>query len=313
MAGVYKIYHDGSHYVGIKQGGVKITPFPRKEKTKTELHFECAKLYKAALAMNVKSKKGLARFLSDNLSSLYGGADFYLYASEFVERELHKLRARIKRFRRKAFLNPWNYFVTFTYDSALLDEDSFFKRLPVCLSHLHSRRSWNYMGVWERGEQGGRLHFHALSYVPPGEMVGALYPERYYDKKTHQMRTAWRNTFFDLHFGRTDFAELNEQDLRLGPVLHYLLKYLQKSGDRIVYSRGVPTEVTLPLFDDDILLEFVDYVDKVIVSDECLLLFPSVTYVDKLPFNPYFDDYMELPPLKLASPMGEPSVEQLPF
>ena len=127
------------------------------------------------------------------------------------------------------------------------------------------------MGVWERGELGGRLHFHALAYVPPTQMVGALYPERYYDKKTHQMRTAWRNTFFDLHFGRADFSAVSDWDIKLGPVLGYLLKYLQKSGERIVYSRGIPTELLVPIVSEDIALEYRDYVDKVILSDDCLL------------------------------------------
>ena len=28
------------------------------------------------------------------------------------------------------------------------------------------------MGAWERGELGRRLHFHALTYIPKGEMPG---------------------------------------------------------------------------------------------------------------------------------------------
>ena len=37
------------------------------------------------------------------------------YIADKIERKLHNLYARKKRFRRKANLNRWNYFVTFTY------------------------------------------------------------------------------------------------------------------------------------------------------------------------------------------------------
>lgn len=276
---LYKVYHDGSHYVGIEQGR-KLERLPRSNLGETEIHTQCSELYKLALSMDIKSKRRLSGFLVDNLASIYDTAFLSEYVPPFIDRQFQNYNARVKRFRRKAFLHQWNYLCTFTYDSALLSEEAFEKRLLVCLQHLASRRSWKYMGVWERGELGGRLHFHAITYVPPDQMIGALYPERYYDKKTHRMRDAWRNTFFDLKFGRADFSALSENDVRCGPALSYLVKYLQKTGGRIIYSRGIPTELLLNIEECEIALKFEDYVPKVIISEDALWLSPDVLPLD---------------------------------
>ena len=273
---VYRVYHDGSHYVGIKQGNDALQRSPRRRAPETELHVFCSNLYKVAQSIDVKSKKGLFSFLFNNLVGEYDAATLEAYIPVFLDQEKHKYYEKVKRFRRKAFLNDWNYLITFTYDSNILDEVAFAKKLPECLSHLHSRRGWNYMAVWERGEKGGRLHMHVLAYIPPDGMIGALYPENYYDKKTHSRRLAWRNTFFDLRFGRTDFTALSREEVKRGSVLRYLLKYLLKSGERIIYSRGVPAERVLSIPEYDVLLEYFDYVEKAIISDDSLFLDASL-------------------------------------
>ena len=291
----YKIYHDGSHYVGIKQ--FKRTGEFKRGPIDAPSYFEddCVALYNAAVQSGLKRASAIKRFVVDNLAISYERAVVEELAPVLVKKELHKYFERVKRFRRKAYLHPWNYFATFTYDDRLLTEALFQKRLPNCLSHLHARRAWNYMGVWERGELGGRLHFHALTYVPPGQMVGALYEERYYDLKAKKQRTATRNTFFDLHYGRTDFTALSPQDVRRGNVLGYLLKYLQKSGERIIYSRGIPTEIEAFVPEEDILLEYVDYCEKAIISDDFWAFDEDIFYVNSLASDSFWGDIDELP------------------
>ncbi len=294
--GLFKIYHDGSHYVGIKQGkptaqfrrGVKMPP--------TELEESCVALYHAALQSGCRREKHITSFIINNLCASYD-ADFLEEAvSPIVKKELHKYYERVKRFRRKAYLHPWNYFTTFTYNDAVLTEEAFKRRLPVCLSHLHTRREWNYMGVWERGELGGRLHFHALLHVPETQMVGAIYPERYYDFKSRSMRTANRNTFFDLKYGRSDFTHLNERDVRKGPVLHYLLKYLLKSDERIIYSRGIPTELTYFIPESDVILEYQDFCTKAIISDDFWAFNQNLEDVNTFIQDTWWGDIDELAP-----------------
>ena len=291
----YKIYNDGSHFVGIKQEAVsrqaklkKRVPLPP-----SALQEAFREIYKTACSLGIKGRRKLTAFCIDNLSSEWSPLVLETLVPAFLEQELHNLYERVKRFRRKAFMNPWNYFATFTYDSAILDEAAFGKRLPMCLSHLQSRRGWNYMGVWERGESTSRLHFHCLLYVPPGQMVGALYPDEYYNKKRHKRATAWRNTFFDLKYGRSDFKFLSENDVRRGPVLDYLLKYLQKTGEKIVYSRGVPAEVSAHVPECDVLLEYFDYVEKAIISEDTLFFQSSVEFTEESFTTEWWEDLEE--------------------
>lgn len=175
-----------------------------------------------------------------------------------------------KRFRRKAYLNKWNYFVTITYDDKKHDEESFRKKLRRCLSNLHTRRGWKYMGVFEHAPETHRLHFHALMYIPDGEMIGNVAELRDYSTAQGQMQVTHSNTFFADSFGRNDFEKLNEQELRHGGTINYLLKYISKTGERIVYSRGIPTAICMKVKDKDIATSMEDYVTKYLLFDDVI-------------------------------------------
>ncbi len=187
-----------------------------------------------------------------------------------IERKQHNLYVRKKRFRRKANLNRWNYFVTFTYDDGKHDADSFRAKLRKCLSNLHTRRGWRYMGVFERAPETGRLHFHGLLYVPLGEMIGTITEKTDYSTAQGKMQMTHENDFFQKAFGRNDFEELNEMELKHGQTLNYLLKYIGKTGERIVYSRGIPTEIYRKLNDDEIVTEMQDFGTKYILFDNVI-------------------------------------------
>lgn len=96
-------------------------------------------------------------------------------ARQFVEdnfaRQLRNLICRKTRLYRKARLQPWSYFCTFTYDSAKHSEESFRKKLSDTFKKMCHRRGWKYIGVWERSVEKERLHFHGLFYIPDGEMI----------------------------------------------------------------------------------------------------------------------------------------------
>ncbi len=85
----------------------------------------------------------------------------------FVElnfrRKQKKLITRRIRMTKKANLQEFNYFVTFTYSDELHTEESFRKKLKTTLSHFCDRKGWRYMGVWERSPEKNRLHFHLYS------------------------------------------------------------------------------------------------------------------------------------------------------
>ncbi len=193
---------------------------------------------------------------------------------------------RYKRFKRKAFLYQyaagWNYFVTVTRDDKLFsDEEVFRDRVDKCFSNLAFRRGWRMMGVWERGSDNDRLHFHCLLHVPEGEMVGEIKTIKSRSTKRNKWEETQISTFFTNRFGRTEFQDLDEHDLlqRVG----YILKYMEKSGERIRYSRGIPTTVVLPLAEvKDIALQYMSgQMIRAIVVDGRVTRDAILTYTNK--------------------------------
>ena len=198
-------------------------------------------------------------------------------AKEFVEsnmqRKIRNLICRRIRMCRKAYLNGMNYFCTFTYDDRLQTEESFEKSLKKCLQNLSNRKGWKYIGVWERGGKTDRLHFHALMSIPKNDLNGKLEERREYDFKSRDMKITNSHKLFAKRFGRNDFKEIpNIRIMYEG--LAYLMKYLEKTGERIVYSRGLSQYIISDILDEDI-------VSKMGQDDQKLLLFDDFTCIDE--------------------------------
>ena len=140
---------DGSHFVARKKEKRKtVVQAPRKEKNELDRAF--AELYRVTLREDMKPQEQ-KDFIKINLESAFSiTPDFDLWLEDKLDRERHNYFARRKRFLRKAQLHEWNYFVTITYDSKRFEtEEDFRKKLRKCLSNLHTRRNWRYMGVFE--------------------------------------------------------------------------------------------------------------------------------------------------------------------
>lgn len=265
----YKIYNDGGHYIATRCYRSHLKPVPHKtQREDIDILFDS--LYNAAINDGVKADE-LAAYIKAGILLLfpdYPALDKYI--ADKIKRKQHNLYARKKRFRRKANLNKWNYFVTFTYADDKHDADSFRTKLRKCLSNLHTRRGWRYMGVFERAPETGRLHFHGLLYIPDGELIGTITEKTDYSTAQGKMQTTHENDFFQKSFGRNDFEELNEMELKHGQTLNYLLKYIGKTGERIVYSRGIPTEIYRKVNENDIVTEMQDFVTKFILFDDVI-------------------------------------------
>ncbi len=186
------------------------------------------------------------------------------YVDLGFERKQRNLTARRVRMVRKANLAGFNYFVTFTYDDKKHTELTFKKQLKNKLSLLAYRQKWKYMGVWERSPEKQRLHFHGLFNIPENTLLGQLEIVRDYSKPNKAMQNSQQCTYFTERFGRNDFKELNPQ--LLGESIAYLFKYLEKTGERIVYSKGM-----YQFFISDIMEE--DIVSTIGQEDKKLLLF----------------------------------------
>lgn len=176
------------------------------------------------------------------------------------------MRNRKKRFRRKANLNRWTHFITIAYaDSKELE---FRAKMRRCLSNLHTRRGWRYMGVFERVSETGRLHFHALLYVPENEMIGTITEKQDYCTKAHRMQTTYSNSFFEKRFGRNDFKELNLNEIKHGNAIGYLLKYIEKTSGRITYSRGISAELYTWIDENDVCAKKRNFGWKYVLFDD---------------------------------------------
>ena len=265
----FRVYHDGSNYIGH-------IPFkdPRRGKRKKKerpfddlLDF----LYNDARKNNISGRGDkIKRWLRKQLREVYEveGSFAGVLVEDYIYRKNISIHSRKRRFERKANLNPWNYFFTQTYDpKKFKDEDEFRAKFKKTLANLKCRRGYRYVGAFERGQNSTeRLHFHALLYVPEGQMIDSLALKRTYDKKFGYRKQNVRNenSFFVDRFGVNDFAPITRVDIKFGKVLQYLMKYIWKDSETFFYSRGVPEFLYEEADLDDIVTEFMDFVVKYI-------------------------------------------------
>ena len=125
----YKIYHDGSHYIA--RESVKGLKRRARKRERSELvtlfDFLFDEAIKSDIATDVEKKQYIEdKFINDYCIELPDIKDFI---EENFARKMRNIWQREKRFRRKAYLNRWNYFVTFTYDGKKHTEETFIKRL----------------------------------------------------------------------------------------------------------------------------------------------------------------------------------------
>ncbi len=284
---MYKIYNDGGHYIATRYCRSYVRPVPHSA-ARDEIDLLFDKLYQNAMQGDLRGEALRAFFKSGLEAQFPDHPDLDGYIEDRLGRVRHNLYVRKRRFRRKGYLNKWNYFVTFTYDDEKQSEETFRKRLRVCLSHLHTRRGWRYMGVFERAPETGRLHFHGVFFIPEGEMIGKIEEKTDYSTAQSKMQTRHENDFFMKRFGRNDFEELNEMELRQGQTLKYILKYIDKTGERIVYSRGIPTVIYREVEDEDIITEMQRYGTKYILWDNVITWERDVMHYKKRQMS-FFD------------------------
>lgn len=224
------------------------------------------------IKLELIAKEMLPYFKTEELSRIY--------VNENIERKLRNLIARRIRLTRKANLQEFNYFVTFTYDGKLHTEDSFRKGLKNCLRHLVERKQWKYIGVWERSPEKQRLHFHGIFYIPEGTMPGMLLDVNDYNFSTHNRQITHQNTYFNERFGRSDFELIDDMD-KMGDALVYIMKYIEKSGEKIVYSKGLPQFFISDVMDEDIIC-FTGLEDKKLLLSDDFTCWDEGCYVGKV-------------------------------
>ena len=293
-----KIYFDGSHFIAIPKTTRPNLKRPRppeeliavegeeaavtgEEETGAEQkaaeprrvtrkeYFE--ELHDESLGMKMKERKEV---IPRKMRPYFrDGEEAALFVEAQFQRKARNAASRWVRMSRKVNLANFNYFCTFTYDDKLHTEDTFKRKLRTCFRNLVNRRGWKYAGVWELSPKKQRLHFHGLFYIPEDGMVGKLEVHRDYNTTKRQMQETVQNTYFNKRFGRSDFEALGSQtDVR--HALSYITKYMEKTGEKMVYSKGLPQYFISDILDDDVASLYG-------IDDRKLLLFDDFSCFDE--------------------------------
>lgn len=270
-----KVYYDGSHYIGIPKDNFPHGKSCKRKKTKScnakqdtcKEKFDIA--YKESQSLPKKErKKFIITQMKDTFSSDTATKNF---VEQNIERKKINAIKRKSRLMRKVYLQKWNFFVTLTYDSQKHTEESFKIKLLNTLKHLVSRKGWKYIGVWEISPKQ-RLHFHGIFYIPDNAMIGELVKTTDYSTKSKKLQITYQNSHFMKHFGRNDLKELGSQKDIVQSIC-YILKYIEKGGERLMYGGKLPTYFVSDIVADDIIC-------PIGIDDKKVLLFDNFTCID---------------------------------
>ena len=122
-------------------------------------------------------------------------------------------------------------------------------------------------------------------------MVGKIIETKDYSTKTHQMQVAHQNTFFLERFGRNDFKVI-ENNLHSQQAVRYMLKYIRKTGEKVIYSKHLQTYFVTDILEDDVVCTIGQENRKILLFDnfkcwdlETGTLFGTINkeLIDKLP------------------------------
>ena len=229
-------------------------------------------LYQKYALERLKTRKKL--IVEDMLPLFKSKQDCWDFVNSNVQRKIHNLITRRIRLTRKANLANFNYFCTFTYDNNLHTEDSFKKKLKIMFRNLCYRKGWKYLGVWERAPKTNRLHFHGLFYIPENGLPGTLLAKRDFDTRAKKMRKTFQSSFFNEKFGRSDFKALRPQEL--GAAIGYLIKYLEKTNEKIVYSKNLPQFLIADILDKEVVCPVGKEDKKLLLFDDFLCVSEGV-------------------------------------
>ena len=98
-------------------------------------------------------------------------------------------------------------------------------------------------------------------------MPGILYEKEDYNFNIHRRQVTIQNTYFNERFGRCDIEPIRDRT-EMGSAMAYIMKYIEKSGEKIVYSRGLPQYFKSDILDDDVVC-------PIGMEDQKLLLFDN--------------------------------------
>jgi hypothetical protein len=258
-----KIYFDGSHFIGIppeKQIWKKRKN--NKKKVKNETEEKVKELYKNETGTKKEKIEKVIEKINEDVKDIEKSKQI---VASTLEKEKRNKTVRLTRLMRKLGLQQWTHFCTFTYDSKKLTEEEFRKKFLTCLRHLSHRKGWKYIGVFERSPEFKRLHFHGIFVIK--EMVGEIIETKDYSTKTHQMQITHQNTYFLQRFGRNDFKPISN-NIGVNDAVKYIMKYIRKTGEKVIYSKHIQTYFVADILDDDVVCKIGQEDRKILLFDD---------------------------------------------
>lgn len=240
-----------------------IQTVPKQRQTTRKELFE--ELYRKSADMKKRERKAYVQ--KEMLPYFKDGISCRAFVEDNFNRMHRNMVCRKVRLWRKINQQTFNCFVTFTFDDKKHTEESFQKKLMQCLQHFSSRKDWRYIGVWERGKDTNRLHFHGIFYIPEGAMSGELKELSDFDTRKRKKQTIQQNTFFAERFGRNEFQPISHSS-ELPQMVKYLMKYIEKSGGKLIYSRGLYQYFVTDIMDEDIICSYGEEGRKFILFDD---------------------------------------------
>ncbi len=248
-----------------KEPSTEETPVEGKKERKITKKLLFEELYEESKDMKRSARK---KYIKEKMLPYFRNEDAAMFFIECqFERKTRNMIARRTRMVRKINLQEFNYFCTFTYDGTKHTEESFQRKLRGCFKMMCHRKGWKYVGVWERSPGKKRLHFHGLFYIPDGSMPGELVEVKDYSPIKKKVQYTLQNTYFNERFGRSDFKEIEDRS-QIRDAVAYLTKYIEKSGEKIVYSKGLPQYFISDIMDDDVVCTIGQEDRKLLLFDD---------------------------------------------
>lgn len=256
-----KVYFDGSHYIGIPH---TIQPWKRKKnktKQKNETQEKVKELYKSETGTTKEKRENTIIKINEEIKDIEKSTKI---VNDTLEKEKRNRTVRLTRLLRKARLQIWTHFCTFTYDSSKLTEEEFRKKLITCLRHFAYRKNWKYIGAFERSPTEKRLHFHGIFVI--SQMVGEIIETKDFSIKNNRIQVAYQNTFFLERFGRNDFRPIDKNGI--DDSIKYLTKYIGKDDEKIIYSKHLQTYFVTDILEEDVICTIGQEDRKILLYDD---------------------------------------------
>lgn len=183
------------------------------------------------------------------------------YLAEKDKEEYHAECAKKKRFLRKFGMNRrlFRWFITVTMDgSKFSSEEEWLEKLFRLFANNSYRYGIKIMGGIEFGEENGRIHFHAVAYIPEDFFGdGDLYEVTRYSDKDKCWKKMFESKELREKFGINDFERIDNSSAKeCKRVCDYVAKYAVKQGGKMYYSRGLPDCIYNNVNYDDLFFVF---------------------------------------------------------